>query len=62
MWPLDTTGEEEHSKPVVLEVTETVSAALHLLNAEVLSFGGSVAGAGAVMVQDLRPPAVRRPA
>ena len=61
MWPLDAAGEEKNSEPVVLEVAEAMATAFDLLHAEVLALGGPVAGPGAVVVQDLRPPTVERP-
>jgi hypothetical protein len=40
----------------VLEPAEAVTAALHLLDAQVQAFGGSVAGAGLVVLEDLCSP------
>jgi hypothetical protein len=47
---------EEDSEAVVLEAAEAVTAALHLLHAQVQAFGGSVGRAGDVVSEDLVSP------
>jgi len=44
----------------VLEATEAVAAALHLLHAQVQTFGWTVAGAGGVVGEDLGAPRFQR--
>ena len=55
-WPGDAAGVEEDAEPVVLEGLEAVTAALHLLHAQVQPFGRSVGRAGVVVGEDLGPP------
>ena len=45
-------------QPVVLEAGEATTGTLDLLDAQVEAFGRAVGSAGAVMVQDLGPPAL----
>ena len=44
---------EEAAEPVVVEPSEFVAGPFDLFDAQIQSFGGSVGGAGVVMVEDL---------
>lgn len=57
-WPGDAAGAEPYAQPVVLEGSESVAAALDLLDAQVEALGGPVARAGAVVGEDLALPRV----
>jgi hypothetical protein len=59
--PGDSTGVQQDPELVVLEVAESSSRTLDLLQAEVRSLGRSVGGSCAVVVQDLLPPSRRLP-
>jgi hypothetical protein len=53
---------EEAAEPVVVEASESVAGSFHFLDDQVQSFGGSVGGAGEMVVEDLGPPSFQRPA
>jgi hypothetical protein len=57
MRPVDTAGKEEYPEAVVPEVPEAMPAALDC-DTEVHALGRTVAGAGAVVVEDLRAPSL----
>jgi hypothetical protein len=59
-WPRDTSGVEQDTESVMVEVGEPSAGPLDLLGAEVHALGRSVGRTGAVVVQDLAVPARQR--